>query len=214
MQRIWKADRAVGAPKEWLGATADLQEINGGLASSPLAAPAFFVGWVCLGLLLAATLPHASEERRTIRAAGAGLGPLMLVMLMGAWGRGRSPHPVVLAQGVDHGGTLDVLVLIQGTPDAVRDLGPTLDAVAADIRTLTLARALPHLWLEADDAEAVEEASRVLDTARDLVQIRGAQLAVFVDAMPAAAARGFASRGPRVLVLHALDDTTSTSDRP
>lgn len=65
---------------------ADRPEASGALADSPWSMPAFFVGWI--GLIA------ASRAVNTRRAA----------------------RPLVLAPGSDHGGDLDVLVLLPGMP--------------------------------------------------------------------------------------------------
>lgn len=193
---------------------ADGQDVAGGLASSPLAMPAFFLGWIAVGVSVALVLARRGHDCRTMVALGVGLGPLMFVVASDAVRRReREARPLVLSPGVDHGGDLDILVLIQHSPEHVRSLAPTLSAVESEVGTLTLARAVEYEWL--DDApedhadnEVVASASSALVTARDLVPISSPALVVFPGTVEAAARR-FAARRHRTLILVAIDDPTA-----
>lgn len=210
--RALKPDRAFDAPEQWLVASADVDEAAVGLASLPLSSPAFFLGWACVGVLLATAMPHTAEDRRLLRALGVGLGPLMAIVAAEARSRRRGARPVILADAVDHGGGLDVLVLVQHHAHDVDALGPTLEAVATDIATVTVARAVPDLSLGTDPDDALGQIESLLRAACDRLPVDGAGLVVFADASAADAARHFTSTRNR-LVLHAVGDTVVAPGR-
>lgn len=201
-------DRSEG----WSVLAAEGQDIGGGLAASPLAMPAFFSGWVALGVLVAVALARRGHDRKTMLALGVGLGPLMLVVASDVLRRReREARPLLLAPGVDHGGGLDILVLLQDRPEHVRSVVPTLDAVKTDVGRLTLVRAVDFEWLEDDlDNEAVDSATADLVVARDLVPISSPALVVCPGTAKRAAQR-FAPRGRRTLVLVAIDESSTNS---
>jgi hypothetical protein len=175
---------------------ADGKEIAGGLASSPLAMPAFFLGWIGIGVLVGLGLARRGHDRRAMTALGAGLGPLMFVVASDAVRRReRETRPLVLSPGVDHGGDLDILVLVENGPEDVRAVASTLGAVESEIGTLTLARTVGYEWLEYEaDNEVVASASDAL--------------------LRLWAARWFTARPRRTLVLVAVDASTAVPGRP
>lgn len=199
-------------PGEWVLLAADRPEASGALADSPWSMPAFFVGWIGLGVLIAAALGRRGHDRRLMIALGVGLGPLMAIVASRAVNARPSARPLVLAPGSDRGGDLDVLVLIQQAPERVRSVVPSLTAVAAEMRVLILARAVPYEWLEGDGNEEIDAATPVLVAARELVPIRLASL-VLLPGMPAIAARRFGTHRGRTLVLHAIDESSRASVR-
>jgi hypothetical protein len=91
--------------------------------------PAFFLGWIGVGVLVGLGLGRRGHDRRLMTALGVGLGPLMLMVGSEALRREREAVPLVLSPGADHGGDLDVLVLVQHDPNHVRSLAPMLEAV-------------------------------------------------------------------------------------
>lgn len=202
----------------WSVLGADGEGLAGGLASSPLAMPAFFLGWIGIGVLVGLGLARRGHDRRTMAALGVGLGPLMFVVASDAVRRReREARPFVLSPGLDHGGTLDVLVLIEDSPDHVRSVTPTLSAVESEIGTLTIAQTVEYEWLEdgQDDADndVVASASAALLAARNLVPISSPALVVFPGTAEATARR-FAARPRRTLVLVATDESTTVPGRP
>ena len=185
-------------------------ELGGGLAASTLAMPAFFFGWVALGLFVAVGLARRGHDCRTMLALGAGLGPLMLVVASDViCRREREARALLLAPGIDHGGDLDIIVLVQDRPEHVRSILPNLDAVKADLGRLVIARAVDYEWLEDDlDNEVVDLATSDLVAARELVPITGPALVVCPGA--AGQARSFAPPGRRTLVLVAMGESGAT----
>jgi hypothetical protein len=211
---LQKGHIAVDELDGWWVLGAEAEEIAGGLAASPLAAPAFFLGWIGIGVLVGLGLARRGHHRRTMAALGVGLGPLMFVVASDAVKRReRETRPLVLSPGVDHGGELDILVHIQHSPEHIRSVAPTLRAVESDIGTLTLARTVGYEWLEDDaDNDVVASASSALLMARDLVPIRSPALVVFPGTVDATVRR-FAARSRRTLLLVAIDESTAVPGR-
>lgn len=205
-----EGDVAVDQPTSWSSLATDGQDVGAGLASSPLAVPVFLAGWVGLGVLLGLRLARGGHHRRTMLMLGVGLGPLMLVVAADVrrWQAGRV-RPLVLAPGADHGGDLDVLVLVQDRPEHVRSIVPTLAAIGPDIRRVTLARAVEYDWMDGDrDNEVVDAAAAALAGACDLVPVERPALVVYAGTAEAAA-RQFAARRGRTLVLVAIDESAA-----
>ncbi|MGE0796494.1 MAG: hypothetical protein AB7H43_04540 [Acidimicrobiia bacterium] len=201
----------------WSLLAADGPVLASGLASSPLAVPAFFLGWIGFGMAVGRGLGRRGHDRQLMTALGAGLGPLMLVVGSEARRREGRAVPLVLSPGIDRGGDLDVLVLVQHDPDHVRSLLPTIEAVAPDVGTLTLARAVAYEWLEddpdgPDDNDVVSSARSALVAARELVPITSPRLVVFPGSADMAVRR-FAESRRRTLALFAVDDATAASNR-
>ena len=196
----------------WWMATLDASEVGSGLASSLLAMPAFFLGWIAIGIGVAHGLARRGHDRKMMVALGIGLGPLMIVVALDAVSRReREARPLLLAPGFDHGGRLDVLALIQGHPKHIRSLLPTLDAAKPVLGTLTLARAVPYEWVEdQSDTEVIAQVMSELLGARELIPIRSPALVVF-PGTPEAVARRFSARSRPTLVLIAIDEATATS---
>lgn len=207
MTRFSRTDRAVEVPEHLV--TADVTHADPGLASWSLAAPSFFIGWVCVGLVLTAVLMQSSRDRPAVWASGAGLGPLALVLGLEARRRRRSARPIVVSAGVDHGGGLDVVVVLHGGPELVTALNPTIEAVRSDIGRLTLARPVPDLWLIDDARTAVDAVARELEAAGRLVPVGGVELVVVPDTLAHDAGERIRSATPS-LVLHAVDDPGSS----
>jgi hypothetical protein len=208
--RLQRAQVAVDSQDNLWVLTAESQEVGGGLAASPYALCAFFLGWVAIGAYAAYGLVRRGHDRGTMVALGAGLGPLMLIVMSRALVRREAEaRPLVLAPGVDHGGDLDIMVLVQDQPEHVESVMATVDAMASEIGTLTLARAVDYEWLGDDlDNNAVARATQALYEARDLVPARGAGLVVHPGTVEAAARR-FATRPHRTLVLVAVGDSSA-----
>lgn len=183
------------------------QEAAGGLASSPWAMPGFFAGWIGIGLSLALLLVRRGHDTRTMIALGIGLGPLMaLVASETIRRRESSATALTLQHGIDRGGLLDVLVLVQdGDCDVdVEGLVPTIESVRGELGLLTLARAVPYEWLEGDlDNEVVRAGERALVDAEARLAVRGAELALLPGRVDRAVER-FGRRRRRRLVLTAL----------
>ncbi len=192
--------------------TLEASEASSGLASSPMAMPVFFLAWIAIGLGLAEPLARRGHDRKIMVALGIGLGPLMIVVAVEAVTRREGEaRPRLLAPGLDHGGHLDVLALIQGHPEDVRSLIPTLNAVKSVLATLTLARAVPCEWVEdPSDNEVIAQAMSALVAARELVPISNPALCVF-PGTPEAVARRFSARSRPTLVLIAIDEATAPS---
>ena len=165
---------------------ADGEEASGALVKSPWSMPVFFAGWIGLGVLVGAALGRRGHDRRLMIAQGAGLGPLMAIVVFQAMTTRRAARPLVLAPGLDHGGDLDVLVLIQEGPESVRSVIPTLTAVAASSGT---------------SANTTSEADRHQLPCGDEHRRGG------VDQ------RRFPKHRGRTLVLHAIDESTDASVR-
>ena len=195
----------------WM-ASSEAAEVGTGLASSPMAMPAFFLGWIAIGISIAHGLVRRGHDRRLMVALGIGLGPLMIVVAVDTvTRRERDARPRLLAPGFDHGGRLDVLALIQGHPDQVRSLLPTLDAAKSVLGMLTLGRAVPYEWVEDEsDNEVMAQATSDLVAARELVPITSPALVVF-PGTPEAAAQRFSARSRPTLVLIAIDEATVAS---
>lgn len=117
-----------------------------------------------------------------------------------------------MAPGFDHGGDLDVPVLIEEAPESVRSVVPALTAVAAEMRVLTLARVVPYQWLEKEGKEVIDAATSVLVAARELAPVRLASLVLLPDP-PALGAGRFPTRRRRTLVLRAIDESANASVR-
>jgi hypothetical protein len=201
---------AVDHSDGWSAVAVEGHDIGGGLAASTLAMPAFFFGWIALGLLFAVGLARRGHDRRTMLTLGVGLGPLMLVVASDViCRREREARALLLAPGLDHGGDLDIFVLLQDRPEHVRSVVPTLDAVKADVGRLVISRAVDYEWLEDDlDNEVVDLATSDLVAARELVPIAGPALVVCPGA--AGQARRFAPPGRRTLVLVAIGESSAT----
>jgi hypothetical protein len=208
--------RAIAADQldGWSVLAVEGQEIAGGLATSPLALPGFFIGWVGLGVLVGLGLARRGHDRRTLAALGAGLGPLMIAAIPEAVRRReRETRELVVAPGIDHGGHLDILVLVQEDPAHVHSVVPTLAAVKRDVGTLTIARVVDYDWLDGSDAtrshgnEVIATATSALVEARELVPISRPALVVLPGTVNGAA-RAFSARARPSLVLVAIDESS------
>lgn len=165
-----------------------------------------------MGVLTALVLVRRGHDRKMMVALGVGLGPLMLLVASDTVRRREGEaRPLVIEPGADHGGGLDVLVLVQGRPDDVRSVLPSVAALRSELRTLTLARAVAYEWLEEDlDNEVVMAASSALLAARDMLPIGGAELALH-PGTPKAVADRFDAQHGRTLVLFAIEESTTGS---
>lgn len=214
----------------WWQVSSQTMEASGGLAASPFAMPAFFLGWAGIGGVVALRLARRGHDRRLMVALGAALGPFMIIVASDAVAhREREARPLVLAPGLDHGGDLDVAILLQGRPEDVRSVVPTIFAVQAEIGLVSLARAVPYEWLDdgtqppdddgvvrwaegAVENNVIAEATAALVAARDLMASASPALVVF-PGLAAHAAERVSRPNRRVLVLTAIDEDAATSAR-
>lgn len=198
---------AIDPAETWWMHAAETPDAGMVLATSPLAMSGFVVGWITVGVLVALHLARRGHDLPLALATGAGLGPLMAVVAIDA-ARWRDPaaRPLVLDPGIDHGGSLDILVLVQGPPRDVESVVPTLTAMAGEAGTVLLSRVVDHEWLEGDlDNHVVTAARTDLAAAADLVPVAGAGRTVWPGTVEEAIARFLEPRG-RALVLVAVDD--------
>jgi hypothetical protein len=182
--------------------------------SSPFAALGFFTVWVGVGVCIGLALARRGHDRRTMVALGAGLGPLMLVVAHEAVQRRKClTQPLVLARGLDHGGDLDVVLLVRDRPEDVVSAATNLAAVRSDVGIVTLASMVDYESLEAGVEDgAVRGAADKLVAARALVPAVEPALVVCsgdTERVPERLVRP----GHRMLVLHAVGER-STSDEP
>ena len=131
-----------------------------------------------------------------------------MVLVVSETGRRResSATALTLQEGIDRGGPLDVLVLVQdGNCDVdVEGLAPTVESMRGQLGLLTLARAVPYEWLEGDlDNDVVRAGKRALIDAEARLAVRGAELALLPGRVDRAIER-FERRDRRTLVLRAL----------
>jgi hypothetical protein len=209
-----RAPLALAQPESWWLLAVEGQE-SSPLAPAPLAVPGFFAGWIALGVIVALRLARRGHDRRTMMAVGAGLGPLMVLLASDIvrW-REREASPLVLEPGVDHGGDLDVLVLVQDRPEDVRSVLPTLEAVVPDLARLTVARVVDFEWLEGDlDNEVVAAASSALFEATALLPIEGAGRVLHPGTLATVADR-FTAQPDRTLVLFAIGESAAGPAAP
>jgi hypothetical protein len=109
------------------------------------------------------------------------------------------------------GGSLDVLVLVQGDPGNVRSVMPSLDAVRSDVGMLTIACAVDYEWIEGDlDNDVVASSGAALRRSRELGSVEGAALALHPGTPETVAAR-FRARSRRTLVLFAIEPSPAES---
>lgn len=164
--------------------------------------PGFFIGWVTVGVAMALVLVIRGHDARITVALGVGLGPLMAIVMSDTIRR-REPtaSPLVFEPGVDRGGPLDVMVLVQGDPEDVRSVLPTLEAVRSELGVPTLARAGAYEWVEGDrDNDVVTARPSALVDAADRLPVAGAELALWPGPVGVAVER-FRRLHQRALVL-------------
>lgn len=205
MTRFTEPAPTAGGAEPLLVAT-ELEAMGAGVAS-PLAMPAFFLAWAVLGMVLADAAHGTPHLRRSMLAVGAGLGPMAAVVTFEARRRRRAASEIVIAEGSANGGGLDVLVLLRDCTADVTSVVPTLDAIAADVGSVTLAMALPDLWLDEDPAEAVAGARSVLVAASGHLRDARPGLVVYPDTTSEEAAARFS--GDDRMVLFASDHALS-----
>lgn len=172
--------------------------------------PGFFAGWIVTGVLIGLWLVRRNHDRTLMVTLGAGLGPMMAIVASDTVRRHeRDVEPAIVEHGVDRGGDLDVLVLLDDHPDGVRSLVATLHAVRPDLGALVLARTVPYESINAgssiDDPRRADVRSLV--EARAHLPYGGAQLELH-PGTPAHAARRFATRKNRTIVLFAVGDAS------
>ena len=176
------------------------------LVGSALAMPTFFVLWMGIGLATALVLTARGHEARPMIGLGLGLGPLMWVVASAERRRAASAELLVVRPGTDHGGPVDVLVLVlvEDDPGAVRALLPNLEAVTPSLGTLTLGRAVAPEALEGEAVTAtVRSADEVLAEAASVLAVGDAELAIWPGNADTAARR-FRERDRPTLVLRAV----------
>lgn len=119
-------------------------------ASSPaFAVAAFFVGWVVVGLALAWLLVRRGHDPLVIAALGVGLGPLLVVLIADP-GDGTRVRSRLVRGGSARDGDVDVLIVLDGDPSALRELDPTLQCLHDDLRRTTIVTTVPHECIEPD----------------------------------------------------------------
>lgn len=205
----------VAAPRQyenWSSMASESQEVGGGLASSPYAMPAFFISWIAVGVLIAVVLAARGHDARTMITLGVGLGPLMALIASDSVRRRESATTaLVLESGFDHGGPLDVLVLVPGDPRDVRSVVPTLNSVRDDLGMLTLARAVAYEWVEGDANNAAVATGRSnLVEAAAALPVSGAEL-VLAPGNLNAIVECFRRVHPHGLVLVATAEPTAST---
>lgn len=148
-------------------------------------------------------------------ALGLGLGPLMFVVAFDSVRHGdKAAQPLVLEAGVERGGRLDVLVLVQGPGERVLEILPSLRPIQGDLRSLTLARAVAYEWIDGDlDNPVGAEAETALRLAAELTTVPGAAL-VLLPGTPSAAASRFVREREHALVLNSPVDRSGRVDLP
>lgn len=186
---------------------------TGGLAGSPWAMPAFFFGWIGVGVVLALVLVRRGHDARITVVVGAGLGPLMALKLSRTIREQEAEAPpLVLRPGADHGGQLNVLVLVQKA-------GSPLDYVLSEVHSLrdelgfvTVAQAVTYETLEGDvDDDVIRSAdSELYDTAMQL-GVPDAELALVPGRSDHVAERLGHERGLDVVLV--VDARTSLAGR-
>jgi hypothetical protein len=187
-------------------ATNQVGKSSDSFAASPWAMPAFFAGWMAFGLVIAAILIRRGHDTRSMIAMGAGLGPLMLIVANDTiQHREAATAPVVVSAGVDRGGPIDVLVLIQGDPRDVSTVLPSLSAIGSDLGQLILGRIVDYEWLEGDlDNDAVVAASDALARAAAQLPFGEVEQAILPGTVATARTRFQQQhRHPLVLSAHA-----------
>lgn len=186
----------------------------GGLAASWWSMPGFFAGWIVLGVVLALVLVRRGHDARTMVALGAGLGPLMaLVVSDSIRRRDREAQALVIQSGVDHGGPLDVLVLAHDSGSAVEDLATTIESVRDELGLLTVGRTVAYEWVEGDlDNEVVRSGESELRDAAIRLAAVDAELVLLPGRIDRAVER-FEDRGRRTLVLLAGPMASTTGRR-
>lgn len=164
--------------------TSNDEPVQSGLASWPLAMPAFFLGWIGFGVLVGLGMARRGHHLPTAVAAGAGLGPLVVLIALEARRSRRAASPSALHPGADHGGGLDVLILVQEGAESVRSIEDQLAAVEQEVGWVTVATTVGWEWLSADheqdvDNPVVARASALLRQAGGLVPVDHAALLVW-----------------------------------
>ncbi len=215
MPQPHRATLKLEQPERWSLLAAEGNEAGAGLASSPLAMPGFFTGWIVTGVLIGLWLARRGHDRNLMVALGTGLGPMMVVVASDSVRR-RDPtaEPTIVEHGVNRGGDLDVLVLLHDHPDDVRSLVSTLQAIRTDLGKLVLARTVPYESINDDPSinpdphpVVADAASASLVEARAHLPYGGAQLELH-PGTPAQAARRFARRSNRTIVLYAIGEAS------
>lgn len=188
----------------WSALAADGQEAAGGLAASPWSMPGFFAGWIGVGVVLALILVRRGHDARTMVAIGAGLGPLMALVASETIRRREiAARALILQPGIDHGGPLDVLVLVPDERVAVEELRPTIESVRGELGVATVGRAVAYEWVEGDlDNDVVSAGERELREAATRLAAPGAELALLPGRIDTVVER-FERRERRTLVLTA-----------
>ena len=104
-----------------------------GLAGSPGAIVAIWLGWIVTGCVVAEVLARQGHDRRTMTALGLALGPLLgcLAIGTGRWGAAAA-RPIVLARGTDHGGRR-LMVAVTGTAEDVADVEPVIALIGSGV---------------------------------------------------------------------------------
>lgn len=159
---------------------AETTQETAGLASSPLAMPGFFIGWLTVGLLAAWFLTRRGHDGPRMAAIGAGLGPMMVLLAADVLRhRDGSVHPLLLAPGTERGGQIDLLVLLHDRAEDVLHLVPTIESVEGELRSCTLARTVAYEWLEGDPANGpVISAATTVRRAAELLRLPEPRLAL------------------------------------
>lgn len=185
----------------------------GDFAARAVAPLGFFCAWIVIGLAGAIISTRYGHDLKLMVPTGIGLGPLVWIKVADARRRRSLVEPLVVRPGFDHGGTLDVLVIVQGAPESVLSLAPTLAAIESEVGVIALARVVAVDWIEHEPINEVVRANAgTLAEAAALLPIGGPALHVLGGPVDAACAR-FRRTRQRSLVLMAIDEPPSESRR-
>lgn len=129
---------------------------------SPTTALLVVIGvWIAIGIIAAVIMGRRGHAPFSWGALGAVLGPLVIPLALGDMKRERAASAVTLTEGEAGPGPVDVLVGIDGSPEALGALTSVIDMLGDRVGTVTLAAVLDYdtaesdrSWPERDDAEA------------------------------------------------------------
>jgi nucleotide-binding universal stress UspA family protein len=139
------------------------------------------VAWLVIGVVAATVMGRRGHHSFTWGALGAALGPLVVPLAWQDLRREREASPITLAEGAQGRGGVDVVIGVDGSPDARAALDAVVDMLGQRLGRCTLASVIdfdtalsPESWSEREHSEETLhlEAQRIRErTGREPTQM-------------------------------------------
>lgn len=151
--------RLVAPPTGADGATESAAVEAAAVSGQALFGISVLVAWIAVGLVVAVVVARRGHDLAPVVALGLLLGPLLAVYAASTGARReRETRPIVVEEGVERDGDVDVLVALVGRTVDMVDVLPVLRSIGDRLRTVTIAT--PVSFETAGESDDVTRARR------------------------------------------------------